>query len=96
MSSNNEVKQIMLFVSSNSFYYATTIKNFQKLVNSLGQIGEKFKVEIVDVKKDPETAEKYNILVEPTLVIGNKYFIGRFEDEHVSEYMKTYFSKLVS
>jgi hypothetical protein len=92
MSLNGAVKKIMLFVSSNSFYYATTIENFQKLVDSLGQIGEKFQVDIVDVQKNPEMAEQYNILVEPTLVIGNKYFIGRFEDERVTDYMKEYFS----
>jgi hypothetical protein len=89
---HNEIKKIMLFVSSNSYYYATTIENFQKLVDSLGQIGEKFKIEIVDMQKNPEMAEEYNILVEPTLIIGNKYFIGRFEDKHVSEYLKQFFA----
>jgi hypothetical protein len=90
-----ETRKIMLFVSSNSYYYATTIENFQKLVDSLGQIGEKFKVEIVDAHKNPEMAEKYNILVEPTLIVGNKYFIGRFEDERVSEYVKEYFGRII-
>jgi hypothetical protein len=88
-----DIKKIMLFVSSNSYYYATTIENFQKMVDSLGQIGEKFKVEIIDVHKDPEMAEKYNILVEPTLIIGEKYFVGRFKDERVAKYMKEYFSR---
>jgi hypothetical protein len=87
------IKKIILFASSNSYYYATTIENFQKLVDSLGQIGERFKVEIVDVQKNPEKAEEHNILVEPTLIIGDKYFVGRFEDERVSEYMKQYFKK---
>jgi hypothetical protein len=94
MPTNNNIKKIMLFVSSNSYYYATTIENFQKLVDSLGQIGKKFKVDIVDVHRDPEMAEKYNVLVEPTLIIGKKYFIGRFEDDRVAEYMKRYFNKL--
>jgi hypothetical protein len=89
----SDVKKIMLFVSNNSYYYATTIKNFQKLVDSLGMIGEKFKVDIVDVRRDPEIAEKYNILVEPTLIIGDRYFIGRFEDAKVAAYMKQYFQK---
>jgi anionic cell wall polymer biosynthesis LytR-Cps2A-Psr (LCP) family protein len=92
---NSNIKKIMLFVSSNSYYYSTTIENFQKLVDSLGQIGAKFKVEIIDVQKDPETAEKYNILVEPTLIIGDKYFVGRFEDERVAKYMKGYFGRVI-
>jgi hypothetical protein len=92
---NGDTKKIMLFVSSNSYYYATTIENFQKLVDSLGQIGEKFKVEIIDAQKNPEMAEKYNILVEPTLIIGDKYFVGRFEDERVAKYMKEYFGRVV-
>jgi hypothetical protein len=88
-------KKIILFVSNNSYYYATTIENFQRLVDSLGQIGEKFKVKIVDVEKNPELAEKYNILVEPTIIIGEKYFVGRFENKKVAEYMKEYFSRAI-
>jgi hypothetical protein len=90
----NNIKKIMLFVSSNSHYYATTIENFQKILDSLGQIGKKFKVEVIDMQKNPEKAEEYNVLVEPTLIIGSKYFIGRFEDERVSEYIKQFFATI--
>jgi hypothetical protein len=90
-----EVKKIMLFLSSNSYYYTTTIENFQKLIDSLGQIGKKFSVEIVDAEKNPELAEKYNVLVEPTLIIGDKYFVGRFEDKRVANYMKSYFKNIL-
>jgi hypothetical protein len=89
--SNKKVKKILLFASSNPYYYATTLENFKSLVNSLGQIGAKFDVEVIDVKKNPEMAEQYNILVEPTLVIGDQYFIGHFEEAKVAEYMKQYF-----
>jgi hypothetical protein len=89
----NDVVKIKLFISTTSYYYATTIENFQKMLDSLGEIGAKFKVEMIDVNKKPEMAEKHNILVEPTLIVGNKYFIGRFEDDRVTKYIKQCFGK---
>jgi hypothetical protein len=86
-------KRIILFVSSKSYYYAMTIDNFRKLVDSLGEIGEKFKMDVIDIAKEPEAAEKYNILVQPTLIIGDQYFVGRFENERVTEYLQQYFGK---
>jgi hypothetical protein len=91
--SQKKIKKILLFSNSDSHYYATTLENFKALVNSLGKIGKKFDVEVIDVRKNPEMAEQYNILVEPTLVIGDQYFIGRFKEAQVAQYMQQYFAK---
>jgi predicted thioredoxin/glutaredoxin len=82
-------EQILLFVSKVSIYYSTTVEDFQKLLNSLGSVGDKFHVEIIDVGKKPDLAEKYNILALPTLVVGNQHFVGQINEEKISELIKS-------
>jgi hypothetical protein len=48
-------------------------------------------MEVIDIAKDPEKAEKYNIIVQPTLIVGDQYFVGRFENDKVTDYLKHFF-----
>jgi thioredoxin-like negative regulator of GroEL len=80
--------QILLFVSKISIYYSTTVEDFQKLLNSLGKVGEKFHVEIINVDEKPDVAEEYNILALPTLVIGNQHFVGQINEEKITDLIK--------
>lgn len=69
-------KKILLFTVKNSVYFSANIADFKKIISSLGKISP-FEVEIVDVAEHPELAEKYRIDALPTLVIGEKRYIGR-------------------
>jgi protein-disulfide isomerase len=57
-------------------YYVSTTEVIRELLESLGEIGQKFQVEVIDVEENLDLAEKYNILALPTVVIGEKHFVG--------------------
>lgn len=87
MTNNNKTK-ILLFISKSSIYFQTTMEEFQKLLKTLEEI-QPFTSEIIDVNKNPEMAEKYKIDALPTMIIGNKRFIGQPKAEEVMKIIKS-------
>jgi protein-disulfide isomerase len=73
---NQSKKTALLFVSELSIYFQATLSEFKKIITEL-QSNQPFETRIIDVEKEPEMAEKYKIDALPTLVIGEKRFVGR-------------------
>lgn len=69
-------RKILLFNSRNSFYFASGIDEFREIIVSLSSLAP-FDIEVIDVTENPELAEKYHIDALPTLIIGNKRYIGQ-------------------
>jgi protein-disulfide isomerase len=80
----NSKTKILLFISKSSIYFQTTMEEFQKLLEILEEI-QPFTSEIIDVNEQPEMAEKYKIDALPTMIIGDKRFIGQPHVEQVME-----------
>jgi protein-disulfide isomerase len=80
-------EKILLFVSKSSMYFQTTLEEFQKLIRALEEV-QPFVSEIIDVTEQPELAEKYKVDALPTMIIGDKRFIGQPDTEKVVEIMK--------
>jgi len=71
-----EKKKILLFVSKSSIYFQATLEEFQKLLEAM-EASQPFTSEIVDVSENPDMAEKYKVDALPTMIIGDKRFIGQ-------------------
>lgn len=87
MSANNKTK-ILLFISKSSIYFQTTMEEFQKLLKTLEEM-QPFTSEIIDVNKNPEMAERYKIDALPTMIIGDKRFIGQPKAEDIVKIIKS-------
>jgi protein-disulfide isomerase len=87
MSNNNKTK-ILLFISKSSIYFQTTMEVFQKLLKTLEEI-QPFTSEIIDVNEKPEMAEQYKVDALPTMIIGDKRFIGQPTTEKIMEIIKS-------
>ena len=83
----NQPTKILLFISKSSIYFQTTMEEFQKLLKVLEE-SQPFTSEIVDVNKDPEMAEKYKVDALPTMIIGDKRFIGQPKAEEIMKIIK--------
>jgi protein-disulfide isomerase len=83
-----QATNILLFVSKSSLYFQTTMDEFQKLLKTLEEI-QPFTSKVVDVNEDPEMAEKYKVDALPTMIIGDKRFIGQPSSEKVIEIIKS-------
>jgi hypothetical protein len=68
--------KILLFISKESMYFKVTMEEFQKLLLELEKL-QPFSSEIIDVMEQPEKAEEYKIDALPTIIIGEKRFIGK-------------------
>jgi len=77
-----EKKKIILFISKSSIYFQVTMQEFQKLLQVLEAV-QPFTSEVVDVMEDPEKAEEYKVDALPTLIIGDKRFIGQPKAEEI-------------
>ena len=74
--------QVMLFISKNSLYTEITLKEFRNVLEELEK-SQPFQAEIIDVNEKPDIAEKFKIEAVPTLIIGNKRFIGEPKAEDI-------------
>jgi protein-disulfide isomerase len=79
-----EKTKILLFISKSSIYFQTTMEEFQKLLKTLEEM-QPFTSEIIDVNENPEKAEEYKIDALPTMIIGDKRFIGKPSAEKIME-----------
>jgi protein-disulfide isomerase len=84
----NDVKKILLFISKSSIYFHSTMEEFQKLLKTLEEV-QPFTAEIIDINENPEMAEKYRIDALPTVIIGDKRFIGQPSTEKILEIIKS-------
>jgi protein-disulfide isomerase len=85
---NNNTEKILLFVSQSSLYVQTTLDEFQKLVKALEEI-QPFTSEVIDINENPEMAEQYKIDASPTMIIGDKRFIGHSSAEKIMNIIKS-------
>jgi protein-disulfide isomerase len=79
--------KILLFISKSSIYFQTTMDEFQKLLKVLEEI-QPFTSEVIDVGDKPELAEEYKVDALPTMIIGDKRFIGQPSTEKIMEIIK--------
>lgn len=84
----NGVNKILLFISKDSIYFQVTMQEFQKLLKEFEKI-QPFSSEIIDINKDPDMAEKYKIDALPTMIIGDKRFIGQPKAEDIMKIIKS-------
>lgn len=80
--------KILLFISKSSLYFQTTMAEFQKLMKALEEV-QPFTSEVIDVNNKPEMAEKYKVDALPTMIIGDKRFIGQPSAEKIMEIIKS-------
>jgi protein-disulfide isomerase len=76
--------KILLFISKSSIYFQVTMDEFENLLKALEKM-QPFEHEIIDVNEDAEKAEEYKIDALPTLIIGDKRFIGKPDVEKIME-----------
>lgn len=69
-------KKILLFILKNTDYFSVDVDDFSKIINALAKISP-FEVEVIDTEEHPELAEKYKIDALPTLIIGNRRYVGK-------------------
>lgn len=79
--------KILLFISKESIYFQVTMDEFKKLLKSLEAI-QPFTSEIIDVSEQPDMAEKYKVDALPTMIIGDKRFIGQPKAEEIMKLIK--------
>jgi len=60
---------------------------FQKLLGALEKM-QPFESEIIDVNETPEKAEEYKIDALPTLIIGDKRFVGQPKADEILKLME--------
>ena len=63
------------------------MEEFQKLLKTLEKL-QPFTAEIFDVSENPEKAEEYKVDALPTLIIGDKRFIGQPKAEEIAKLIK--------
>jgi protein-disulfide isomerase len=79
--------KILLFIAKDSIYFQVAMDEFKKLMKALEQI-QPFTSEIIDVSDNPDMAEKYKVDALPTMIIGDKRFIGQPSSEKIMEIIK--------
>ena len=82
-----EKTQILLFISKDSIYFQITMEEFKKLLKTLEEL-QPFTSDIIDINEHPEMAEEYKIDALPTLIIGDKRFIGQPKAEDILKIIK--------
>jgi hypothetical protein len=84
---SDQKTKIFLFISKESIYFNETMDEFKKLMKALEE-AQPFSSEIIDVTENPEMAEKYKVDALPSLIIGDRRFIGKPNAEKIMEYIK--------
>jgi protein-disulfide isomerase len=84
---DENVNKILLFISKDSIYFQTTMAEFTKLLKTLEEI-QPFTSEVIDVNEKPEMAEKYKVDALPTMIVGDRRFIGQPSVEKIMEIIK--------
>jgi circadian clock protein KaiB len=78
----NEIYSFQLFVCGMSPKSMAAITNIKHLCDTY--LKEKFKLEIIDLYKNPELAEKYQVIFSPLLIkqrpLPRKILTGTFSD----------------
>jgi protein-disulfide isomerase len=85
---NENKTKILLFVSKGSVYFQATMEEFQKLLKLLEEV-QPFESEIIDVNEKPDMAEQYKVDALPTMIIGDKRFIGQPSTEKIMGILKS-------
>ncbi len=83
-----EPRKILLFISKTSIYFQVTMEEFQKLIKALEEL-QPFTSEVIDVTERPEMAEQYKVDALPTIIIGDKRFIGQPKAEDILKIVRT-------
>lgn len=83
-----EQTKILLFISKTSVYFQLTMEEFQKLLKSLEGL-QPFTSEIIDVVERPDLAEQYKVEALPTIIIGDKRFIGQPKADDIVNIVKS-------
>ena len=84
----NEPTKVILFTSKTSIYFQVTMEEFQMLLKALEEV-QPFTSEIIDVSEHPELAEQYKVDAVPTIIIGDKRFIGQPKAEDILKVVKS-------
>ena len=71
-----EATKILLFTSKGSIYFQVAMDEFQKILAALEGV-QPFSYQVIDVTEQPELAEQYKVEALPTIVIGDKRFVGQ-------------------
>jgi len=71
-----EATKILLFTSKGSIYFQVAMDEFQKILAALEGV-QPFTYQVIDVTEQPELAEQYKVEALPTIVIGDKRFVGQ-------------------
>jgi hypothetical protein len=82
MATSKKLTRILLFISKQSVYFKITMDEFQKLLLDLERL-QPFSSEVIDVDEDPDKAEEYKVDALPTIIIGDKRFIGKPKSEDI-------------
>lgn len=75
---------ILLFISKESATYHYTRKQVE---TACAGVSGRSQVKVIDIAEQPEMAEKYNIEALPTVVIGNRRYVGTATSEVLSSCM---------
>jgi len=84
---NKEKTKVLLFISKDSLYFQVTMEEFKKLMKILEEI-QPFESEIIDITTNTEMAEEYKVDALPTLIIGDKRFIGKPDADKIIKLIK--------
>ncbi len=72
---NTEEKIKILFFKSDHCAFCPAA--LERVKSTIQQFGENaIELEIIDVEKDPDMAQKYGVLALPTIIIGDKSVAG--------------------
>ena len=69
-------QKIILFISRESAVYHFVRHQVEAAFDQVFGLKHKAMLEVVDIADHPELAEEYNIEALPTLIVGDKRFIG--------------------
>jgi protein-disulfide isomerase len=83
----NDTTKILLFVSRDSIYFQVTLDEFQHVLTALEAV-QPFTSEVIDINEKPDMAETYKIDALPTMIIGDKRFIGKPDTEKILAIIK--------
>jgi len=68
--------KILLFISKESAVYHFVRHQVEAAFDQAFGVKHRTALEVVDIAEHPELAEEYNIEALPTLIVGQKRFVG--------------------
>ncbi len=69
-------RKIILFISRESAVYHFVRHKVEAAFDQVFGLKHQTRLEVIDIAERPELAEQYNIEALPTLIVGDKRFIG--------------------